>query len=252
MQGRTGDARQPMTHVLFDWGLAGARALAADAAVSIVVDVLSFSTAVDVAVSRGAEVVPTALVDRDAIAAAARRLGATAAGRRGDTGASFTLSPASLPTIEAGTRLLLPSPNGSTISAALAGAMTGGTVFAGCLRNAVAVAEAALDAAAGRPILVIAAGEHWPDGSFRPAIEDLLGAGAILSHLGAADLTAEAVVARGAYKAARAQIADLIRDSISGRELVERGYPADVALAVSEHASTTAPVLQDGRFSAAR
>ena len=45
----------------FEWGLAGAKALNDKVAVTIIVDVLSFSTCVDVATSRGASVFPFAL-----------------------------------------------------------------------------------------------------------------------------------------------------------------------------------------------
>jgi 2-phosphosulfolactate phosphatase len=45
--------------VRFEWGLAGARVLASVSEVLVVVDVLSFSTAVEVALARGATVVPT-------------------------------------------------------------------------------------------------------------------------------------------------------------------------------------------------
>lgn len=35
----------------------------------------------------------------------------------------------------------------------------------------------------GRTVAVIPAGERWADGSLRPAIEDLLGAGAFIREL---------------------------------------------------------------------
>jgi 2-phosphosulfolactate phosphatase len=237
-----------MTTATCDWGLAGARALGAGSAVMIVVDVLSFSTSVDVAVARGAEVYPLAFADPAAIMAYALGLGAVAAGRRGDPAFRVSLSPVSLADIPAGTKLVLPSPNGSAISAAVSGV----PVFAGCLRNARAVAAGALDIANGGPITVIAAGEHWPDGSFRPAIEDLFGVGAILSHLGDRQFTPEAIVARDSYRAAAPRLAALIRDSISGRELIDRGYPGDVAAALAENISTAAPILREGRFIACR
>jgi phosphosulfolactate phosphohydrolase-like enzyme len=43
----------------------------------------------------------------------------------------------------------------------------------------------------------------------------------------------------------------LIQDSISGRDLIERGYPGDVDMAVAENVSALAPRLQDGSFIAA-
>jgi 2-phosphosulfolactate phosphatase len=47
-----------MDQVLAEWGLGGIDALRDRVAVLVIVDVLSFSTAVDVAVSRGAKVYP--------------------------------------------------------------------------------------------------------------------------------------------------------------------------------------------------
>lgn len=73
---------------------------------------------------------------------------------------------------------------GSAICAA-AGA-TGRPVVAGCLRNAPAVARWLLAEGYGgtdAPIGVVAAGERWPDLTLRPAVEDLLGAAAVLDGL---------------------------------------------------------------------
>ena len=91
-------------------------------------------------------------------------------------------------------RLVLPSPNGSTISAQLAA--TGATVLGVSLRNR--HAAAAWLRRRGQPglrLAVIAAGERWPDGSPRPAVEDLWDAGALLDALltdGWTDLSPEA------------------------------------------------------------
>lgn len=233
-----------MGRVLAEWGMAGIDALRGRVAVLVVVDVLSFSTAVDVAVSRGARVVPFPHGDPDAAELAAGRAGAVLAQPRRAAGGQFSLSPASLLQIPAGTRLMLPSPNGSRLS--LAG---GGTpVLAGCLRNAAAVARAALGLAGDGAVGVVPAGERWPDDSLRPAIEDLIGAGAIVAALGL-PCSPEAELMRDA--AAGADIPRLIRGSVSGRELAEGGFPRDVELALEREVSAVAPLLVDGAYQAA-
>lgn len=224
-----------------EWGLAGVLALAPHCAAVIIVDVLSFCTCVDVAVGRGAAVLPFASAEPAEAAAFAAQQGAVLASRRGAPGA-YSLSPASLRGIPAGTRLVLPSPNGSTLSLAAAER----PVFAGCLRNAAAVARAA--AALGKRIAVIPAGERWrADHTLRPAFEDLLGAGAILSHLpGRRSPEAEAAVA--AYHAARPRLADLLAGCSSGLELSAAGYDEDVRLAAELDVSSCAPRLVEGAF----
>lgn len=231
-----------MQKVHCEWGLNGVELLRERCAVLVIVDVLSFSTAVDVAVHRHAAIHPFAYGDEDAARDEAARLGVRlAASRR--AGGQLSLSPTSLMKLNPGERLLLPSPNGSRLS--LAGGRA--KVIAGCLRNAKAVATKALDLAAGRDIAVIPAGERWGDGSLRPAIEDLIGAGAIIAAL---DLPGEpeAGVARDAYLSAHTRLAETIRASRSGQELIEREHALDVDIAVELNVSRCAPLLTNGAY----
>jgi len=120
-----------MSIVVCEWGPEGARQFGESAGAMVIVDVLSFSTCVDIAVNRGATVYPFA-DDCRAAARMAKAIGAELAGPRGSREHRFSLSPSSLLEIEAGTKLLLPSPNGSAISVATRAV----PVLAGCLRNA--------------------------------------------------------------------------------------------------------------------
>jgi 2-phosphosulfolactate phosphatase len=223
----------------FDWGAQGLQALLPVSDVIIIIDVLSFSSAVDVAVARGAWVYPVRAWDAQAENLAQAVGGVVAAGRGVQHG--YRLSPSSLLNIPAGTRLILPSPNGATLSTSTAGAPT----LAGCLRNASAVAQASRGM--GSRITVIAAGERWPDGSLRPALEDFLGAGAILSELDGS-YSPEAKAAVYAFQGLQNSLVAAMRDCASGRELIERGRPQDVELASALNASQCAPQLQDGAF----
>jgi 2-phosphosulfolactate phosphatase len=214
------------------------RAVAGGCDVVVIVDILSFTTAVDVAVSRGAAIYPHSYGSETA-RALADSVGARLAGPRSAGGLS--LSPASLEKLTPGERLVLPSPNGSRISVASPCEAT----FAACLRNARAVAAAAR--AVGLRIAVIASGERWPDGSLRPAIEDWLGAGAVIEHLGGS-LSPDAFAARAAFRAAGPDIGDLVIDSLSGRELLERGHSRDLFLTVQVDASACVPRLIDHAY----
>jgi 2-phosphosulfolactate phosphatase len=232
--------RQRAYRVRLEWGREGAELLAAECAAVIVVDVLSFCTAVDVAVGRGAAILPQRSSDGDA-PAQARALGVQPAGPRDGSGPS--LRPSSLVDLPAGTRLGLPSPNGATLCATVAA--TGAVLFAGCLRNASATAAAAL--AVDGPIGLVPAGERWTGGALRVAVEDALGAGAIAAALPAADLSPEAELAVAQFAAARDRgLAALLAATASGRELVADGYAADVALAAALDTSVLAPRLRGG------
>ena len=228
-----------------EWAREGIEALRPQVSVFVIVDVLSFSTAVDIAVGRGALIHPFPLGDHEAATAEAHKVGAMVAAPKRAAGGQFSLSPASLRNLSPGDRLLLPSPNGSRLS--LAGGDT--PVLAGCLRNARAVAARALELAEGGDIGLIPAGERWPGDTLRPAIEDLLGAGAIIDAL-AGEMTAEARVARDAWRSAQHDMDAVIRDCLSGRELIERDFEIDVDLALQCEVSAVAPMLRGGVYSA--
>lgn len=221
-----------------EWGQRGLAALANLSDVVVIVDVLSFSTCVDIAVSRNALIFPFTWRDERATEFA-QAIGAALAGPRGK--APFSLSPSSFLDISPGTRVVLPSANGATLSHGAGRAR----VLAGCLRNAVAVAQAAQ--AMGKRVLVLPAGERWSDGTLRPCVEDWLGAGAIVDAL-AGSCSAEAEAARATFRAVRTDLARVLRDCTSGQELIERGYGDDVSLAAALNVSEAVPILREAAY----
>ena len=95
----------------------------------------------------------------------------------------------------------------------------------------------------GHRIAVIAAGERWrTDWSLRPAIEDWLGAGAIIQHL-PGQFSPEARLAADAFGSAAGEIAAIIAGCSSGKELIAGGFAEDVALASAIDADHCAPRL---------
>ncbi|MCU1647346.1 MAG: hypothetical protein JWN03_7621 [Nocardia sp.] len=244
-------ARQNSWGVRLDWGLAGAQALGPGSAAVVVVDVLSFTTSVSVAVDAGTKVLPYPWRDGSAAEFAAGRDARLAVGRKAATPQQpWSLSPAALRRAPAPERLVLPSPNGSAISAAV----TGVPVIAASLRNASAVARWIVQQGWGteeHPIAVIAAGEHWPGQDvLRPAMEDWLGAGAVLASLvenGAGPLSPEAWVAKLCYNEIE-DVPALIAGCASGLELAGIGFADDVAIATEIDSSKVVPVLIDGAF----
>lgn len=237
----------------FDWGPNGLRTLAPVVDVVVIVDVLRFTSAVSAAIEADCTVLPYRWADDQAAEFATSRR-AVLAGRREDGGLS--LSPTDLLLAPAGSRIVLPSPNGSAL--AFAAREHGARhVLAGCLRNASATARAARRLA-GRngTIAVIAAGERWrgQTGPIRPAVEDLLGAGAVLAALDpAAAVSApccspEAGAARAAFVAARSRMHETLLTCASGRDLVARGWDDDVATAAALDVTDRAALLAEHAF----
>ncbi len=260
--------------VRFEWGRHGLDSLLAGGVRTIVVvDVLRFTTTVDVACSRGAGVTPWPQDDPGAADETARR-GAVLAQQAppgGDT-SQPSLSPVSMRNLQPGDHILLPSPNGAAVSRRAAVAAEGGvTVLAACLRNAAAVAAAVT----AFPLGVVAAGERWADGSLRLAVEDAWGAGAVISALtqpsetdpalGLLALFGEAVQPRQPAPASTgralspeaawvaAGVPDdpgtLLAATASGRVLTEAGWSLDIEVAAARGVSQTVPRLDsDGTF----
>lgn len=221
-----------------EWGRHGLEEIAPISEIVVVVDVLSFSTAVDIATSRGAIVFPYPFKN-DSAAAYADSVGANLAS--GKRGGGFSLSPDSLRSIPEGHKLVLPSPNGS----ALCFSAQCPYVLTPCLRNARAAAEAARRI--GATIAVIPAGETWDDGSLRPSLEDLIGAGSVIAGL-PGRRSPEAELAVAAFERFAHDLPAALRSCASGKELIERGFAADVDLAAELNVSGNVPVLKDGAF----
>jgi 2-phosphosulfolactate phosphatase len=248
--------RQLPFTVRFEWGLDGARAVTSGADLAVVVDVLSFTTCVSVAVDRGAMVFPYPWNDAGAEDFAAHH-DAQLAGPRG--GGGLSLSPSSLRDARTLDRVVLPSPNGSSIAHELARGVP--LIAAVSLRNAAATADwVAAQLPPDAVVAVIAAGELWPGGSLRPAVEDQIGAGAFIAGLAAAGrggftpedgregFAPEAAAAMAVFNAAEPRLADALRGCSSGRELIDAGYADDVEIAAELDAGTAVALLVDGAF----
>ena len=233
----------------FDWGPAGAGEIGGGARFVAVIDVLSFTTALTVAVERGIEVYPYRWRDESAAEYARARDAVLAVGRsEADGPGRVSLSPATILRSQGIRRIVLPSPNGSTIAQGLAA--QGATVIGVCLRNFHAAARWVANALGPDDVVaVIASGERWKSdgGSLRPALEDLWGAGAFLQALGIeGSPEAEAAVAAWDRFGGRPPLAECA----GGRELIAYGYPEDVEVAAEVGSSEAVPVLSGESFTA--
>ncbi|WP_241387715.1 2-phosphosulfolactate phosphatase [Rhodococcus sp. CH91] len=242
--------QQLRTPVRFEWGPVGASALRGSS-ISVVVDVLSFTTTLSVAADLGIEVLPYRWRDDSASEYADAHDALLAVGRSEAEQGAVSLSPNTIRNAVGVRRLVLPSPNGSSIAYSLAASST--VCIGACVRNAAAVgtwiAEHYED---GTDVSVIAAGERWLDRSLRPCVEDLWGAGAVLAELMRlrSELTAsvEAEAAVAAWNTVRNRFGAALEDCASGQELIAAGYRSDVLVAAEVGESTAVPVLVDNRF----
>ena len=141
-----------------------------------------------------------------------------------------------------------------------AAARTGAVVLLGCLRNPSAVAAAVLAAqrrrSARTSIAIVAAGERVSRDEGAPvrfAVEDQLGAGAVVDALGALGVdhtSPEAAAAGEAFRGLRGAARHLLTASGSGQELLAAGRGDEVLSAAAVDAASVVPVLRDGVFAA--
>jgi 2-phosphosulfolactate phosphatase len=154
------------------------------------------------------------------------------------------------------------SSNGADVAASAGDAV----VLVGGLRNAAAVARAVQTVQERRQertsVAVIAAGEKAADGTLRFAVEDQLGAGAViaaLTDLGIDHTAPDAAVVAEGFRVLKGALRHLLSASGSARELeigvastarmAQSGIvPASVAEAASLDSSEVVPTLRDGAF----
>ncbi|GCE27452.1 hypothetical protein KDA_29360 [Dictyobacter alpinus] len=232
------------------WGRHGVLQAAQRGDVVVIVDVLSFSTATAIAIQQGAFIYPCAYNEDPTILAT--RIGAEVAVMRNEVPhkGRFSLSPPTFLQIEPGTRVVVASPNGATCSRY---AQQIDFLFAGSLLNAQAVASAVAEIMERHKlnVTVVACGERWrpatEDGELRVALEDFLGAGAILSALPYRQ-SPDAQVCTNAFIHSQDRLAELLWDCDSGQELYEKGFAEDVRLAARLNQYHTAPIMNGDHF----
>ncbi|MFJ4224214.1 2-phosphosulfolactate phosphatase [Microbacterium sp. NPDC089695] len=154
------------------------------------------------------------------------------------------------------------SRNGAAVAASAGDAV----VLIGGIRNASAVASAITTIQERRQartsVAVIAAGESDADGILRFAVEDHLGAGAVIDALttrGIDHTAPDAAVAAEGFRALRRALRHMVSASGSAREIAD-GVPATERMSAAGVTPTTAtdaaqldavdvvPVLRDGVF----
>jgi 2-phosphosulfolactate phosphatase len=236
--------------VRLEWGRRGAKAAAERGDLLVVVDVLSFSSAAVTAIARGVTLYPVAT--QAEARETALRVRADVAVRREDVPGKgrYSLSPVSFLGAEMGAQVVVASPNGATCS------RYGRTVprlYIGSLLNAASVARVVAEAIheTDAAVTILACGERWQepseDGELRFALEDYLGAGAVIAHLPPyLTRSPEARAATAVFQDAVADLEAVLLGCGSGIELVDKGYRDDVTHAARLNFYEAVPVLRDG------
>jgi 2-phosphosulfolactate phosphatase len=231
-------------------GRHGAREAAAQKDILVIVDTISFSTAAVTAVHHGGLIFPCTWGEDRFVYARSVQAEAAVGRQEVPEKGRFSLSPLTYLHLEPDTRIAVASANGATCSQY---AQNVPYLLVGALINARAVANVLthlLDTT-DHDLTLIACGERWDppteDGELRVAIEDDLGAGAILSYLNYGK-SPEARVCEGAFQQVQSILSDVLEDCGSGRELAQKGFEGDVKHAAQLDLYDTVPILKNGRL----
>lgn len=155
---------------------------------------------------------------------------------------------------------VLDLPPGTGADLARAAADAGAHVVVGGLRNAAAVAAHVLDRQRARgertsiAILAVGETENPKQDATRFAVDDLLGAGAVIAALGDLGIdhaSPEAAVAGEGFRALGGAVRHLLTASGAGRALAAEGGRDDVLTAAARDAASVVPVLDGEVFRAA-
>lgn len=229
-----------------DWGLRGVDEAVKRGDIIIIIDILSFSTAVVSAVHYGAIIYPFPktgdaealgkLVDAEVI------LGRKEAKELGKP----SQSPTSYNDSFKGKKYVMCTTNGGECSKI---AKKVPALLIGSFLNASAVANVAnqIKKEKNLNISVIACGEKWSKKAdeetiLRPSIEDYLGAGAILSLLEGTK-SPEAEVCIASFESCKLELDRLLWDCSSGRELRSMGVEEDLIYSSKIDMYAEAPIL---------
>ena len=182
----------------------------------------------------------------------AKNFGGTVAVGRNDVPGKgkYSLSPLTFLSVNYNESIVLPSPNGSTCTGY---ASTAEYVFAGALINAKATAEkiSELITNTNLNLTIIACGERFnfsnEDGDLRFAVEDYLGAGAILSYLDFGK-SAEALVCESAFLNSKDNIKEIILNCETGVELKGKGFEKDIEFSAQLDLYDAVVILENGYY----
>ncbi len=234
--------------VRLEWGHYGARIAAARGDVVIIIDTLSFSTAVVTAVHYGGIVYPCRNEEElDRIAVQMRGIAKSVSRQDVPDRGLYSLSSETYFDLEPETRIALMSPNGA---ACFHNAQKAPKLYIGSLLNADAIGNviARILDETDLAVTLNPCGERWSkpneDGSLRFAVEDCLAAGAILSYV-THDKSPEAMLCEAAYNGAQNYLEEIIWECVSGLELRNGGFDNDVSYAAQMNIYDTV-VVRDG------